>query len=66
MMPGFAGLSSADAVAAIDIDGPAGDELGERRAQRPGAGADIENIDEVTLRRTQLGLGQQLIEMGEA
>jgi hypothetical protein len=65
-MPGFAGLSSANIVAAIDIDDPAGEELGERRAQKRCGGADIENIDEITLRRTQLGQGQQLIEMGEA
>jgi hypothetical protein len=50
-------------ILAVKIDGAAGDELGEGRAQKRGRGTDIEDIGEVAFRRTKLGLGQQLIEM---
>jgi hypothetical protein len=59
-------FSSANVVAAIDINRPAGDQLGEWRAQKRGGGADIEDIDEVAFRSTKFGLGQQLVEMGKA
>ena len=37
---------------------------GEHR--KDGGGTDIKDIDKVVFRGTKLGLGQQLIEMGEA